>query len=161
MPRGFARSAFRNGETHLRGRSLMIPEPHRAISSTYTPSKNASTARPGEHRVGRAVTPPRAAVFESFKRRKRRFFAETPASWRARQSASTTKRAVFAHARALGWWRVPRPKVPRGNRGNRDGTVCSSLGGDAMDKTSAMDKTNFDPYLDKTDFDPYLASRTC
>ena len=59
-------------------RSLMIPEPYRAISSTYTPSRNASTARPGEHRVGRAVTPPRAAVFEWIKRRKRRFFAEAP-----------------------------------------------------------------------------------
>ena len=73
-----ATSAFKNGETHLRGRSLMIPEPHRAISSTYTPSRNASTARPGKHRVGRAVTPPRAAVFEWIKRRKRRFFAEAP-----------------------------------------------------------------------------------
>ena len=37
----------------------------------------------------------------------------------------------------------PRPKVPREKRGNRDGTLCSSLGGDAMDKTSAVDKTNY------------------
>jgi len=56
----------------------MIPEPHRWISSTYTPPRNASTARPEEQRVVRAATPPRAAVFEWKKRRKKRFFAEKP-----------------------------------------------------------------------------------
>ena len=34
----------------------MIPNPHRAISGTYTTQRNASTAWPGKHRVVRAET---------------------------------------------------------------------------------------------------------
>ena len=50
------KNAFKNGETHRFGRSLMIPNPHRAISGTYTTQRNASTAWPGKHRVVRAET---------------------------------------------------------------------------------------------------------
>ena len=87
----------------------MIPEPHRVISSTYITPRNASTARPGEHRVVRAATPPRAAVFEWETTRKRREKAQKRASRRTRSRASLTKRAVFACALTLGWSRVTSP----------------------------------------------------
>ena len=141
------KARLKNGITHRFGRSLMIPEPHQWISSTYIPPRNASTARPEEHRVVRAATLPRAAVFEWKKRRKIRFFAEKPASRRAQSRASTTKRAVFARARTLRWWRVARPNSSRGKPGNGDGMMYFSLDAVGMDKTPSKRFVRHQPTL--------------
>ena len=86
-------------------------------------------------------------VFEWKKRRKIRFFAEKPASRRAQSRASTTKRAVFARARTLRWWRVARPNSSRGKPGNGDGMMYFSLDAVGMDKTPSKRFVRHQPTL--------------
>ena len=96
---GCAKSALKNGETHRFGRSLMIPKPHRAISSPYTKRKNASMARPVKHRAVHAATPPRAATFEIEKTQKRRKEAPLVANAAARFDSARLERRVIGAAR--------------------------------------------------------------